>query len=692
MINTVNYRMPLVAWVTSFSILSWLNTCYGQSTTKQIIEIPVPIGARLDSQEPRSLDFVASGSKGHAVVVAWLAQFKAAGWKVTVVDEELPDDGEYELTKNGVKIEIEFDDPTFVPADIELSCGSNYVLQLAGAQVSKAASAQPQKTSDSTTAKGAASTVPTREFEFEGRRFKETRLGPVADVNFNLDEGQQPTWWSSPNGKRFAFVVGPNVAINVDGEQHDFSPLDESFAFSPDSQHFAVASSSNNRLSIMIDGKVVTDQKTSLKELNTPLVFSPDSQHVACIATDNHDAHHLLIDGVSRANWQHMIFEVAFTSNSQCVLCAHLVDSQFMMYQQPVAAMQMGQDLGHACAYTESVFFRRKSQVGYIAKFSEQEMGVMYEGKEQGDRLIEIKRENVCITEDGSKVLYMGDSSPIRNTVVANGKRGQEHNPFEDGRVVDQSLVANRTGTRWAYVLAKDETQRVVIDGKPGPEFQETTSLEFSADGNHFSYLALKDGSPLLVIDGVEGKKHALVSLPNFSSDGKTYAYYAELGGKQFCVVNGQKHSEHDGVSDLTVSSDGSTVSYVATNGTEDRVVINQQAGPKFDLAMILGFCPGSNRLIYLGQNSGKENLVDGAKVSKQYDFVRGPGCFSKDGKHFAVTAILGEKYRVLVDGREDPAYDDIVYLSDRTITFDGTKYLYYAVRENVLYRLEGTF
>jgi hypothetical protein len=93
-----------------------------------------------------------------------------------------------------------------------------------------------------------------------------------------------------------------------------------------------------------------------------------------------------------------------------------------------------------------------------------------------------------------------------------------------------------------------------------------------------------------------------------------------------------------------------------------------------------------------LGQNASKESLIDDGKTSKQYDIVLGPGRFSEDGKHYAVSAMLAGKHRVLVDGKEDPVYDYVVYLEDRTITFDGAKYSYFAVRENMLYRIEGTF
>ena len=44
------------------------------------------------------------------------------------------------------------------------------------------------------------------------------------------------------------------------------------------------------------------------------------------------------------------------------------------------------------------------------------------------------------------------------------------------------------------------------------------------------------------------------------------------------------------------------------------------------------------------------------------------------------------------MDGKEDPIFDYIVYLGDRTITFDGSKYYYFAVRENMLHRIEGTW
>ena len=125
--------------------------------------------------------------------------------------------------------------------------------------------------------------------------------------------------------------------------------------------------------------------------------------------------------------------------------------------------------------------------------------------------------------------------------MVLDGKTGEEYDRLS------QVPVFSPTHGHLAYVARRANKSFVVVDGRPGPEFEEiqddvvpvlrnSGNLDvyevhlpvFSPDGKHLAYAARSNWKWRLVLDGKDGPEHeGIDSAPIFSSDGKLVAYLA---------------------------------------------------------------------------------------------------------------------------------------------------------------------
>jgi len=66
------------------------------------------------------------------------------------------------------------------------------------------------------------------------------------------------------------------------------------------------------------------------------------------------------------------------------------------------------------------------------------------------------------------------------------------------------ATVVSRDGLHVAYAVQNGGKQLVVIDGKPGPEYDGISAgnLVFSPDGKHVLYVARKGDKQLVIVDG----------------------------------------------------------------------------------------------------------------------------------------------------------------------------------------------
>ena len=79
-----------------------------------------------------------------------------------------------------------------------------------------------------------------------------------------------------------------------------------------------------------------------------------------------------------------------------------------------------------------------------------------------------------------------------------------------------------------AYGVGCGESERIVLDGVPGPAYSLVNAPTFSPDGRRFAYAASDDRGSWVVLDGVEGpRRFSFRRWLAFSDDGLHFAYVA---------------------------------------------------------------------------------------------------------------------------------------------------------------------
>jgi WD40-like Beta Propeller Repeat len=115
--------------------------------------------------------------------------------------------------------------------------------------------------------------------------------------------------------------------------------------------------------------------------------------------------------------------------------------------------------------------------------------------------------------------------------------------------------------------------ERVVIDGAPGPVYDEVDRPVWSADGHRLGYAARRGDVWFVVVDGRERPGGSRVTAPVFSPDGRRVAYLAHRGSAWVAVVDGRDHRYDLVLEDtLAFSRDSRSWSVIAGDLASERL------------------------------------------------------------------------------------------------------------------------
>ncbi len=629
--------LPYLLFAAAISISG---ACFAFQSPQPVIEIQVPANAVIADQDEDSIDLELPTGTGSAALTNWLTQFRSAGWQIELVDQDSMS-AEYQLKRGAQTLAIELDSPGIDVDEILVSCDSDNCLKLAGVDLPSAKLVPTAQNNPMTSAP-----INTRPGE--------TWLGSVAGVNWEIDPESARDWWISPNHQRFA-------------------------------RRMATASGTT----VVVDG-------VSMGEWNSVpshVVFSPDNQHHAFVSNRNGDSgleFFLVVDGKPGNPWENMTSELSFTADSARVLVGTNRNGKKQVHVRPVSSDKPATDLPHSFAADAEVFFHDKlGHVGYVARYSEREFGVVWNEQELGPRFEQIDPQNVAVTADGKHVGFLASLSPVRVGVVVDGATVYEHNQFEYGTVFDGTLAISPNGKRWGFVATQKQGEVAIIDGRGSSAYKSVDLPEFSPDSTHVSFLAMKGESPVLVFDGQESRQYAMIGLPEYSPDSRMIAYYAEIGGKQFMLVNGRRQMESDEVFRPYISDDGHTVAYNAVLDDRDYVVINGQKQTEHDVVGFIRPIPNSTRLSWVVWDNDRDwrLVIDRVEQPYRMEELLGPPAFSADGKVVALPGSRDGRWSVYLNGRAGEQYDQIVRDWEQGLSFDSqNRCQFMAVREGHLF------
>ncbi|RPI79030.1 MAG: hypothetical protein EHM45_04395 [Desulfobacteraceae bacterium] len=307
------------------------------------------------------------------------------------------------------------------------------------------------------------------------------------------------------------------------------------------------------------------------------------------------------------------------------------------------------------------------------------------------------KHGDVIWSPDKKRTAYqivMGDSIFITGEKLRMVVDGEEMDQYEYDELIE-GPVFSPDGKRVAYAVKAGEKCFAVVDGKGHDPYDVISSgtLGFSPDSGKVFYEAITikgnsiyDWLHFAVVDGTDGKQYGAIGRIVCGPDGKHMAYRAILNKEEFLVIDGKEQSVAGEIQESTLvfSPDGKKTAYIIKekSGWFSQAVIDGKAGKPYPVIKNGPcFSPDSKRVAYVVQANEKEFVVVDGKEEKGYDeIVNDSFKFSADGKRIAYAVKTApDNFCVIVDGIEGKPYEQI---ANGALFFspDGKRVVYRAV------------
>jgi hypothetical protein len=204
----------------------------------------------------------------------------------------------------------------------------------------------------------------------------------------------------------------------------------------------------------------------------------------------------------------------------------------------------------------------------------------------------------------------------------------------------------SRDRTRCAYLARRNSAAVVVVDGKPGPVYDEVRDVVFSDDGSHVAYRARRGASWMVVVDGREGVPFESIASLIFAGDVVVY------------------------VGDRDPGLDATTPSAALQRQRRRRLVFGEQISDGFQAVGDFAISPDSKQYAYVGREMGDPGqsrpgysvcppltamlFVNGESVTS--DSVISSVSFTRDGRPVYVSrlgCVARGRSRVMVGDEE---------------------------------------
>lgn len=380
--------------------------------------------------------------------------------------------------------------------------------------------------------------------------------------------------------------------------------------FSPDSKHVAFIALKGNQSVAVEDGKEITSQ--GLIDGVTSLFFSKQGDHLVCVLRDTPATASIVLDGVIGPKYggvarpqfsddgHHLLYVATKTPGKYTLV----VDGKegplydWVGTDNPGANVLISSDGAH---------------IAYVARQSKAQGGnsvVVMDGKEAPNA------DRVWMSPDGKNFTYLTRQKAVgqeRVTIVINGKPGLEYNVFDDLRLAPD-------GHPIYTVRGGPNSKLFLVDGDKESDAYDSVSLNsihFSPNGKHMAYVAMINNRFFVVLDGKKFKLFSEIQRPpapnsqladermmRFTADQQHVLYHARDNNNSYLVKDDQILGD-DGV----VSPDDRRVASVKVSGqgtssATAQVTLDGQTGPTFGMITKMVFSPDSKHFAYIGSNT----------------------------------------------------------------------------------------
>lgn len=379
----------------------------------------------------------------------------------------------------------------------------------------------------------------------------------------------------SPNGEHWAAIVQKDgeVRVMLDGHLSDPYDMVHGLTFSPDSMELAYIAQEGEEFFVYVNQE--RQEPFAAIDPQQGLMYSNDSENLAYVASRDGENWHLVLNGEPGPEYE-SIQHVTFSPDS--------------------------------------------GSLAYAAE-KEGRWHIVEDGQE-GPGFLDIKRVSYCPqSESLAYIAEIGEG----DVVVRDGEKSQV---FE---MVTGELVFSSDGERLAYSVAEvvgDEARmQVVVDGEPGPVFEQVGAYLFSPDGEEYAYMAVEEDKGLIVREGDTHPTYDSVGVPVFSRHTRELAYSVYEDETWRVKLEGEKGPGFDSVEHPFFSPSGESLAYLAKRGPLHQVVKDQEIVDSYQWAGLLQFSPEGEHLVYAAAKEPQEStlVVDGQKgEEKFFSFLRG--------------------------------------------------------------------
>ncbi|MBN2538216.1 PD40 domain-containing protein [candidate division WOR-3 bacterium] len=290
---------------------------------------------------------------------------------------------------------------------------------------------------------------------------------------------------------------------------------------------------------------------------------------------------------------------------------------------------------------------------------------------------------------DGKHLAYPAKQADGRWVMMVDGRQAAFHDEI--------SWPARDPGSaRLAYSARDGDSWRLVLDGAPGPGWDEINPPRFEDDGRLVyaarrgtdwrvfagdsswpspgglggpvlagatggaAWVAVDSGRARLVRNGVPGPARDFIIELAATPDLGTVACAARDGGLWTVLVNDSPVARSNGPPLIRVAPNGRVAAtIVRDDGRQAMLVDGAEHRPHAGVSEPV-FSPDGSRLAYGVADGGLMAVVVDSDQHQYYEAVTRLE-FSPDSRRFAYAALKAGRWRLVVDGEEGPWFDAIL-------------------------------